>query len=93
MDDVKKITALMHYDDAAYIYINGVFRAGVGAFKADSNGNAFDPVNAANITGGNATGAQKVNDPVVNADVPHETWFHIFLMEIFGTQTNRANEE
>lgn len=75
-DSVKKVTAKMHYDDAAFIYINGVLRAKAGSFKNDYNGNAFDPVTAAGITGGNATGAQKVGDPVINADIAMKaSWF------------------
>ena len=75
-DMVKKVTAKMHYDDAAYVYVNGVLRAKVGAFKADYNGKPFDPIAATDIVGGNATGAQKIGDPVVDAPVQMKaSWF------------------
>ena len=66
MNLVKKVTGTIDYDDAAYIYVNGVLRVKVGGFKADHKGRDFTPETAATVTGGDATGAVKVGDPVLN---------------------------
>ena len=42
MNMVKKVSGLIDYDDAAYIYVNGVLRVKAGGFKADYKNRDFD---------------------------------------------------
>jgi len=65
MNMVKKVSGLIDYDDAAYIYVNGVLRVKAGGFKADYKNRDFDPEIAATVTGGDATGAVKAGNPVI----------------------------
>ncbi len=71
MNKIKMVSGLAHYDDAAIVYVNGVERVRLGAFA-----DGFDVSAAAKITGGDATGATKAGDPVVNQQINMlASWF------------------
>jgi len=74
--DLRRVIASMSYDDAACVYVNGALRAKAGAFGSDYKGKDFDPATAAAITGGNATGAKKVDVPILDQALPMKaSWF------------------
>lgn len=66
---IKQISGIAHYDDAAIIYVNGIERLRLGNFSDELS-------KAAKICGGDATGATKQGDPVINqAFQMKASWF------------------
>lgn len=71
INKVKMVSGRAHYDDAAIVYVNNVERVRLGAFA-----DGFDVKTSAAITGGDATGATKLDVPAVNQKVNMlASWF------------------